>query len=140
MLADVSQAAHALAELGVGKGDRVLIYLPMIPEAVVAMLACARIGAIHSVVFGGFSAQAIYDRVVDAEATLVITADGGWRRGAVAPLKPAVDEALAKGPTSVEQVLVVRRGGNDVAWIGRARRLVARRRRPPADRAHRRGT
>ncbi len=117
LLSDVSQAAHALAELGVGKGDRVLIYLPMIPEAVVSMLACARVGAIHSVVFGGFSAQAIYDRVVDAEATLVITADGGWRRGAVAPLKPAVDEALAKGTTSVERVLVVRRGANDVAWV-----------------------
>ena len=116
LLADVSQAANALTELGVAKGDRVLIYLPMIPEAVVAMLACARLGAIHSVVFGGFSAQAIYDRVVDADATLVITADGGWRRGAVAPLKPAVDEALAKGPTSVERVLVVRRGANDVDW------------------------
>jgi acetyl-CoA synthetase len=116
LLSDVSQAAHALAELGVGKGDRVLIYLPMIPEAVVSMLACARVGAIHSVVFGGFSAQAIFDRVVDADATLVITADGGWRRGAVAPLKPAVDEALAKGVTSVKRVLVVRRGANDVAW------------------------
>jgi acetyl-CoA synthetase len=116
LLADVSQAAHALTELGVSKGDRVLIYLPMIPEAVVSMLACARIGAVHSVVFGGFSAQAIYDRVVDADASLVITADGGWRRGAVAPLKPAVDEALEKGSTSVERVLVVRRGNNDVAW------------------------
>jgi acetyl-CoA synthetase len=117
LLADVSQAAHALTELGIRKGDRVLIYLPMIPEAIVSMLACARLGAIHSVVFGGFSAQAIYDRVVDAEATLVITADGGWRRGAVAALKPAVDEALAKGSTSVERVLVVRRGNNDVAWV-----------------------
>jgi acetyl-CoA synthetase len=117
LLADVSQAAHALTELGISKGDRVLIYLPMIPEAIVSMLACARLGAIHSVVFGGFSAQAIYDRVVDAEATLVITADGGWRRGAVAALKPAVDEALAKGSTSVERVLVVRRGNNDVAWV-----------------------
>jgi acetyl-CoA synthetase len=117
LLADVSQAAHALTELGISKGDRVLIYLPMIPEAIVSMLACARLGAIHSVVFGGFSAQAIYDRVVDAEATLVITADGGWRRGAVAALKPAVDEALAKGSTSVERMLVVRRGNNDVAWV-----------------------
>ena len=97
LLADVSQAAHALTELGISKGDRVLIYLPMIPEAIVSMLACARVGAVHSVVFGGFSAQAIYDRVVDAEASLVITADGGWRRDSVAPLKPAVDEALAKG-------------------------------------------
>jgi acetyl-CoA synthetase len=112
----VSQAANALTELGVGKGDRVAIYLPMIPEAVVSMLACARIGAPHSVIFGGFSAQAIYDRVVDADAKLIITADGGWRRGAVSALKPAVDEALAKGSTNVGNVLVVRRGGNDVEW------------------------
>jgi acetyl-CoA synthetase len=116
LLADVSQAANGLTEIGVRKGDRVLIYLPMIPEAVVAMLACARLGAVHSVVFGGFSAQAIYDRVLDAQASVIITADGGWRRGGVAPLKPAVDEALAKGPTTVGRVVVVRRGGNDVAW------------------------
>ena len=92
----VCQAANALTELGIGKGDRVAIYLPMIVEAVVSMLACARLGAIHSVIFGGFSAQAIYDRVLDADATLVITADGGYRRGKVLPLKSVVDEALAK--------------------------------------------
>jgi acetyl-CoA synthetase len=116
LLSQVSRAAHALTELGIRKGDRVAIYLPMIPEAVVAMLACARIGAPHSVVFGGFSAQALYDRVLDADAKLVITADGGYRRGSVFPLKPVVDEALAKGKTNVEKVLVVKRGGNSVAW------------------------
>ncbi|HST46456.1 acetate--CoA ligase, partial [Jatrophihabitans sp.] len=113
----VCQAANALTELGIGAGDRVAIYLPMLVEAVVSMLACARIGAIHSVIFGGFSAQAIYDRVLDADATLVITADGGYRRGSVFPLKPVVDEALAKfdGDSSpVRHVLVVKRGGNDV--------------------------
>ena len=112
----VSQAANAMTSLGVRKGDRVAIYLPMIPEAVVSMLACARLGAPHSVVFGGFSAQALYDRIVDADAKLVVTADGGYRRGAVSALKPAVDEALAKGETNVAHVLVVRRGENDVAW------------------------
>jgi acetyl-CoA synthetase len=116
LLEQVCQAAHALTELGVRKGDRVAIYLPMIPEAVVSILACARIGAPHSVVFGGYSAQAIYERAVDADAKLVITADGGYRRGSVAPLKPTVDDALAKGSTSVQHVLVVRRGGNDVDW------------------------
>ena len=113
---EVSRAANALLALGVVKGDRVAIYLPMIPEAAISMLACARIGAAHSVIFGGFSSQAIFDRVVDADAKLVITADGGWRRGAVASLKPAVDEALGKGDTSVEHVLVVKRGRNDVEW------------------------
>ncbi len=112
----VAQAANALTDLGVVGGDRVIIYLPMIPEAVVAMLACARLGAPHSVIFGGFSAQAIYDRVVDAQAKVIITADGGWRRGKVLPLKPAVDEALAKGSTTVERVVVVKRGGNEVSW------------------------
>jgi len=116
LLVRVCQAAHALSELGVHAGDRVAIYLPMIPEAVVAMLACARIGAPHSVIFGGFSAQAIYDRVIDADATLVITADGGYRRGAVSALKPTVDEALAKGATNVRHVVVVKRGGNDISW------------------------
>jgi acetyl-CoA synthetase len=116
LLEEVSRAAHAITELGVEKGDRVAIYLPMIPEAVIAMLACARVGAPHSVVFGGFSAQALFDRITDADAKLVITADGGYRRGAVAPLKPAVDEALTKGDTSVRHVLVVKRGNNDVAW------------------------
>jgi acetyl-CoA synthetase len=114
--AQVCQAANALTELGVRTGDRVAIYLPMIPEAIISMLACARIGAPHSVIFGGFSAQAIFDRVVDAEAKLVITADGGYRRGKASALKPAVDEALAKGETGVRTVLVVRRTGDDVAW------------------------
>jgi acetyl-CoA synthetase len=102
--------------LGIQKGDRVAIYLPMIPEAVISMLACARIGAPHSVIFGGFSAQAIYDRVVDADAKLVITADGGYRRGSASALKPAVDEALGKGKTNVSRVLVVRRTGGEVPW------------------------
>ncbi|HEX2903403.1 MAG TPA: acetate--CoA ligase [Jatrophihabitans sp.] len=112
----VCQAANALTELGIGQGDRVAVYLPMSIEAVVSMLACARVGAIHSVIFGGFSAQAIYDRLLDADASLVITADGGYRRGKVFPLKPVVDEALAKGTTSVHTVLVVKRGGNEVEW------------------------
>jgi acetyl-CoA synthetase len=113
----VAQAAHALTELGVAQGDRVAIYLPMIPEAVVSMLACARLGAVHSVIFGGFSAQAIYDRVIDADAKLIITSDGGWRRGKVFPLKPVVDEALAKGETTVAKVLVVKRGDNHVDLV-----------------------
>jgi len=113
---EVARAANALTDLGVGTGDRVAIYLPMVPEAVVALLACARIGAPHSVVFGGFSAEALHSRILDAEATLVITADGGYRSGAASPLKPAVDDALAKGGTAVEHVLVVRRTGGDVEW------------------------
>jgi acetyl-CoA synthetase len=112
---EVSRAANALTALGVGKGDRVAIYLPMIPEAAVAMLACARIGAPHSVVFGGFSSEALRSRIEDAEAKIVITADGGYRRGAPAALKPAVDEAVTKSP-SVQKVLVVRRTGQDVEW------------------------
>ena len=112
---DVCKAANALTGLGVSAGDRVIIYLPMIPEVAVAMLACARIGATHSVVFGGFSAEALRSRIDDAEATVVITADGGYRRGAASALKPAVDEALEKTP-SVSHVLVVRRTGQDVAW------------------------
>src|SRR6186713_377779 len=110
---EVSKAANALKELGVEKGDRVAIYMPMIPELPIAMLACARIGAPHTVVFGGFSAEALSGRVNDAQAKLVITADGGWRRGKPAPLKPAVDEALAASPT-VEHALVVRRLGDAV--------------------------
>ena len=110
---EVSKAAHALTELGVTAGDRVAIYMPMIPEAVVAMLACARIGAPHSVVFAGFSAEALRSRIDDAQATLVITADGQNRRGAPMPLKPAVDEAIEHTP-SVSHVLVVRRTGGDV--------------------------
>jgi acetyl-CoA synthetase len=112
---EVSKAANALTGLGVEAGDRVAIYLPMIPEAVISMLACARIGAPHSVVFGGFSAEALRSRIEDADAKLVITADGGYRRGAASALKPAVDGAVAKAP-SVEHVLVVRRTGQDVAW------------------------
>ncbi len=113
---EVSQAANALTELGVGAGDRVAIYLPMIAEAVVAMLACARIGAPHSVVFAGFSAEALRSRIDDAQATLVITADGQNRRGSAMPLKPAVDEAVADTP-SVRNVLVVRRTGGDVEMV-----------------------
>jgi acetyl-CoA synthetase len=111
---ETSRVANVLTELGVGTGDRVAIYLPMIPEAVIAMLACARIGAPHSVVFGGFSAEALRSRIDDAQAKLVITADGGFRRGAPSALKPAVDEALTGGAPSVEHVLVVRRTGQDV--------------------------
>ncbi|GAB2925318.1 acetate--CoA ligase [Streptomyces mayteni] len=114
---EVSRAAHALTELGVEAGDRVAIYLPMIPEAVFAMLACARIGAPHSLVFGGFSADALATRIVDADARVVITSDGGWRRGAPAALKPAVDEALTRpGTEAVRSVLVVRRTGQEVPW------------------------
>ncbi|WP_028045175.1 acetate--CoA ligase [Cellulomonas sp. URHE0023] len=113
---EVSKAANAFTALGVATGDRVAIYLPLIPEAVITMLACARIGAPHSVVFGGFSAEALSSRINDAEAKLVVTADGGYRRGAASALKPAVDEAIAKGTPSVEHVLVVKRTGQDVAW------------------------
>jgi acetyl-CoA synthetase len=108
---EVQKAANALLRLGVAKGDRVAIYMPMIPELPIAMLACARIGAPHTVVFGGFSAEALAGRINDAEAKLVITADGGWRRGKPAELKPAVDEALESTP-SVQAVLVVRRLGD----------------------------
>ncbi|MGY5763653.1 acetate--CoA ligase [Brachybacterium sp. DNPG3] len=113
---EISRMANVLLDLGVRTGDRVAIYLPMIPEAVFAMLACARIGAPHSVVFGGFSAEALRSRIEDAEARVVITADGQFRRGKAMPLKPAVDEALAGGGRSVEKVLVVRRTGGEVAW------------------------
>jgi acetyl-CoA synthetase len=115
LLVDVKKAANALIEIGVKAGDRVAIYMPMIPEAAVAMLACARIGAAHSVVFGGFSADALLSRIQDADAKLVITADGGFRKGAAFALKPAVDEAL-KGKTNVEKVLVVKRTGQETAW------------------------
>ena len=98
-----------LKSLGVTKGDRVGIYLPMIPEAVIAMLACARIGAAHSVVFGGFSAESVRDRMNDAQAKVLVTADGGFRRGRVVQLKEAADRALEESP-SVENVIVVRRG------------------------------
>ncbi|AEB12550.1 acetate--CoA ligase [Marinithermus hydrothermalis] len=110
---EVQRFANALKQLGVGKGDRVTIYMPMIPETAIAMLACARIGAVHSVVFGGFSANALAERIKDAEAKLLITADGGYRRGRVVPLKAQADEALAETP-SVEHVVVVRRTGEAV--------------------------
>src|SRR3954465_3151263 len=113
---EVCQAPNALIELGVETGDRVAIYMPMIPETVVAMLACARIGAPHTVVFGGFSSTALSDRIIDCDARIVITADGGYRRGARSALKPAVDEALKKCP-DVRSVLVVKRTGqDDIEW------------------------
>ena len=112
---EVSKAANALIELGVAKGDRVAIYMPMIPETVIAMLACARLGAPHTVVFGGFSSDALRNRIEDCDAHIVITADGGYRRGAPSALKPAVDEAI-EGLDHVRNVLVVRRTGQDVAW------------------------
>ncbi|WP_420452617.1 acetate--CoA ligase [Ilumatobacter sp.] len=116
LLDEVCQFANVLTGLGVSKGDRVMIYLPMIPEAAVAMLACARIGAPHSVVFGGFSSQSLADRIDDADAKVLITADGGYRRGEVFALKPAADEACERS-SSIEHVVVVKRGGNDVAWV-----------------------
>jgi acetyl-CoA synthetase len=114
MLTDeVSRCANALKSLGVGDGDRVAIYMPLVPEAAIAMLACARIGAIHSVIFGGFSAEALVDRINDAEAKLVITADGGWRRGSIVDLKDNVDQALKRCPT-VTKCLVLKRTGNPI--------------------------
>ncbi len=110
LLTEVKKTANALIELGIKQGDRVAVYMPMIPEAAIAMLACARLGAMHSVVFGGFSADSLLARIQDADATLVITADGGYRKGAPFALKPAVDEAL-KGKTNVKNVLVVKRTG-----------------------------
>ncbi len=115
MLVEVKKTANALIELGISAGDRIAIYMPMIPEAAIAMLACARIGAAHSVVFGGFSADSLLSRIQDADATLVITSDGGYRRGSAFALKPAVDEAL-KGSTNVRNVLVVKRTGQETAW------------------------
>ena len=113
--AEVCRFAGALRRLGVDKGDRVALYMPMVPELPVAMLACARIGATHSIVFGGFSADALRDRINDAEAKAVVTADGGYRRGSVLALKDIVDEAVAQTP-SVEKVVVVKRCGQEVAW------------------------
>jgi len=110
---EVSRFAGALKKLGVKKGDRVALYMPMVPELAISLLACARLGATHSVVFGGFSSDALRDRINDAQAKLVITADGGFRRGAPFPLKEAVDKALTETP-SVETVVVVKRAGNDV--------------------------
>jgi acetyl-CoA synthetase len=111
----VAQAANALTELGVKEGDRVAVYMPMIPEAVVTMLAIVRLGAIHSVVFAGFSAEALSSRILDSDCQYVVTADGAFRRGAPSPLKPAVDEALESCP-NVKAVLVVRRTGGEVGW------------------------
>ena len=116
LLVEVEKFSNVLKSLGVVKGDRVNIYLPMIPEAAVAMLSCARIGAAHSVVFGGFSSQALADRINDADAKVLITADGGYRRGEVFELKPAADEAIASTPT-IEHVVVVKRGGNKVNMV-----------------------
>jgi acetyl-CoA synthetase len=113
--AEVCRTANAIASLGIAAGDRVAIYMPMIPELAIALLACARLGATHSVIFGGFSDTAIRDRVNDAGVKLIITADGGWRRGKVVPLKATVDAALAHGCPSVEKVLVVKRTGDAVA-------------------------
>jgi acetyl-CoA synthetase len=117
LLTEVKKTANALTELGIKDGHRVAIYMPMIPEAAIAMLACARIGAPHSVVFGGFSADALLSRIQDADAKLVITADGGYRKGAAFALKPAVDDAL-KGKTNVKSVLVVKRTGQETQWDG----------------------
>jgi acetyl-CoA synthetase len=111
---EVCKAANALVAMGVKAGDFVAIYLPMIPEAAIAMLACARLGAPHTIVFGGFSAEALSDRIKDCKARFVITADGGWRRGAIVPLKHNVDRALEM--CTVDQVLVVKRTGNAVDW------------------------
>ena len=113
---EVCKCANVLKKLGVVKGDRVIIYMPMIPELPVAMLACARIGATHSVIFGGFSAEALKDRINDAQAKLVVTADGGYRRGSVIPLKANIDEALKVTPT-VESVIVVNRVGLDIGMV-----------------------
>ncbi len=112
----VQQAANALEELGVREGDRVAVYMPMIPEAVVALLAVVRLGAMHSVVFGGFAADALASRIQDSDCRVVITADGAFRRGSVSPLKPAVDQALESCP-GVEKVLVVQRTGTPVEWV-----------------------
>jgi acetyl-CoA synthetase len=112
---EVCKTANALTALGIEKGDRVAIYMPMIPETAIAMLACARLGAPHSVVFGGFSADALKGRIQDADARVVVTADGGYRRGSASSLKPAVDTALGECP-DVRHVLVVRRTGQDVGW------------------------
>jgi len=118
LTAEVKRVANVFTKLGIKAGDRIAVYMPMIPEAVITMLASARIGAVHTVVFGGFSSDSLRSRIDDAEAKLVVTTDGGWRKGKVFPLKPTVDAALDAngGGSSVEHVLVVKRGQNDVAW------------------------
>ena len=113
---EVCRFAHALEDMGVEKGDRVALYMPMVPELAIAVLACARIGAPHNVIFGGFSANAIQQRVEDSECDVIVTADGGWRRGDIVELKPAVDEALQEGCPTVDDVVVVERTGHDIGW------------------------
>jgi len=115
LLSEVCKTTNALIELGIKQGDRVAVYMPMIPQAAIAMLACARLGAMHSVVFGGFSADSLLSRIQDADASLVITADGGYRKGSAFALKTAVDQAL-KGETNVKNVLVVKRTGQEISW------------------------
>jgi len=118
LLIEVKKAANAFASLGLVSGDRVAIYMPMVPEALIAMLATARLGAIHSVIFGGFSAESLRSRINDAKAKLIVTADGGFRRGKVSALKPAVDEAISDGACpSVLSVVVLKRCGNEVGWV-----------------------
>jgi acetyl-CoA synthetase len=118
LTAEVKRLANVFTNLGIEAGDRIAVYMPMIPEAIITMLASARIGAVHTVVFGGFSSDSLRSRIDDSEAKLVVTTDGGWRKGKVFPLKPTVDSALDAngGGTSVKNVLVVRRGNNEVAW------------------------
>src|SRR5207237_5000542 len=113
----VNPAAQLLRDLGLKKGDRVAIYMPIIPEVVIAMLACARLGAPHTVVFGGFSPESLRDRIIDCEAKVVITTDGGYRRGSIVPLKANTDAALDAPDLTVEKVVVVRRVGNEATDI-----------------------
>ena len=134
---EVCRFANALKARGIGRGDRVVIYMPLVPEAVIAMQACARIGAVHSVVFGGFSSNAVRDRIEDAGARLVITADGGWRGGQVVELKRAVDKALAEGCPSIEGVIVLQTHRQRLRHAARSRHVVARGRGRP--RRHLRG-
>ncbi len=137
----VNRMANIIKSMGVGKGDRVTIYLPRIPEVFFAMLACAKIGAVHSVVFAGFSSDALHDRIEDSESKLVITADGSWVNGSVFPLKKIVDEAVKYAPT-IENVIVVKRTGHEVNDGAAARPLVPRphraadRQRQVPDRGH----
>lgn len=114
---EVCRLANGLERMGVQAGDRVVVYMPMVPELAIALLACARIGALHNVIFGGYSASAIKDRVEDAKAKVILTADGGYRRGRVLPLKEKVDEAMKGGCATVEKVIVYKRTGSEVAWF-----------------------